>query len=316
MGYTIVDFAKSLNVDRCKIRDTPNLIFLCGGAVVGTGEIKSARDYFYRHLKSQATAIAKRIKLAEEINAWFRGGEFPDLLELEKYLADLADITVLFVESPGSIAELGAFAASDILRRKTLAVLDASHSFDRSFIIDGPVKKISSENDELIHFYEWDPKNLKSAASKTGFREMAEEITKFLKARDKARANNQSFDKEKHGHVLLMVADLIGVAGVATKTDLTACLSKLGCPSDHPHPDRYLSLLESMSFIKRVRRSNQSFYVPADARRFIKPAYRTDAVLKEQTKIKSAIRAGFDPLRKRILLSQWRTGSKKVGGRV
>jgi hypothetical protein len=316
MGYTIVDFAKSLNVDRCKIRDTPNLIFLCGGEADGTGEIKSARDYFYRHLKSKAAAIAQRVKLAEVVNAWFRGDEFPDLLELEKYLADLADITVLFVESPGSIAELGAFAASDILRQKTLAVLNASHSSDRSFIIDGPVKKISNENDEFIHYYEWDPKHLKSAVSKAGFREMAEEITKFLRDRDKARVNNQSFGKEKHGHVLLMVANLIGVAGVATKTDVTACLRELGCPSDHPHPDRYLSLLESMSFIKRIHRSNQSFYVPADSRRFIKPVYRAGAVLKEQTKIKSAIRAGFDPLRKRILLRQLGKGSKKVGSSV
>ncbi|HEV3332635.1 MAG TPA: retron St85 family effector protein [Bryobacteraceae bacterium] len=162
MGYSIVDFAKSLNVDRCKIRNTPNLIFLCGGAVGETGPDKSARDYFYRHLKSKATKIAQRVRLAEAVNAWFRGNEFPDLLELENYLADLADITVLFVESPGSIAELGAFAASDVLRPKTLAVLNASHSSDRSFITDGPVKARDFRNFLKKHRPDFDKKTVEA----------------------------------------------------------------------------------------------------------------------------------------------------------
>ena len=100
MGYSIVDFAKSIKGAACKIRNTPNLIFLCGGRTAEKPQYASARDYFYRHLKSKAPEIAQRVKLAEEVNTWFRGDVFPDLLELENYLADLADITVLFVESP------------------------------------------------------------------------------------------------------------------------------------------------------------------------------------------------------------------------
>ena len=47
----------------------------------------------------------ERVKLAEDVNAWFRKDDaLPDLLELENYLAHLADVIVLFVESPGSIA--------------------------------------------------------------------------------------------------------------------------------------------------------------------------------------------------------------------
>src|ERR1017187_4095294 len=224
MGYSIVDFATSLNVDRCKVRNTPNLVFLCGGKVSEKGTYKSARDYFYRHLKAHAPSIAARVKLAEDVSAWFRGGEFPDLLELENYLADLADMTVLFVESPGSIAELGAFAASKILRPKTLPVLNTYYDFDRTFISDGPVQKLKNEDSKLVHYYEWNPRELNSTATVKEFREMAQELTQFLKERDKHRPNEQIFEKGKDGHALLMVANLIEIAGVATTTDIADCL--------------------------------------------------------------------------------------------
>jgi hypothetical protein len=80
MGYSIVEFAKSLRGDGCKIRNT-NLIFLCGGKVAESHKYRSARDYFHRYLKSNAPKIADRVKLAEDVNAWYHRGEwFSDLL--------------------------------------------------------------------------------------------------------------------------------------------------------------------------------------------------------------------------------------------
>ncbi len=217
MGYSIVDFAKSLRADHCKIRNTPNLIFLCGGRISSDHKFASARDYFNRYLKRHAAHIAQRVKLAEDVNEWFhRRNEFPDLLELENYLADLSDITVLFVESPGSIAELGAFAASDVLRPKTLAVLNLRYGAERNFISDGPVKKIKNENNELVYYWEWNPEKLGSSATEREFSDMAKELTAFLEKRGGSHPKEQIFNKGNHGHALLMIADLIGIAGVAT----------------------------------------------------------------------------------------------------
>ncbi len=300
MGYSIVDFAKSLRSEDCRIRNTPNLIFLCGGKTTQTGEFLSARDYFYRHLKSNAAAIAERVKLAEDVNAWFPQSPFEDLLELENFLADFADITVLFVESPGSIAELGAFAASDALRPKTLAVLNRFYGSDRNFITDGPVKKIKNENEQLVYYYDWDPEQLNSPATETEFGEMAGDLTALLVNRDESQPVEQGFDKGKHGHALLMVSDLIEVAGVATRTEIADCLRELGW-EPLKHLSRYLSLLESMSFIERVLRSNQSFYVSRWPEPFIRYAYKPSAPLKDLTRIKLVIRDGLDRRRKSIL---------------
>lgn len=311
MGYSIVEFAKSLRGDDCKIRNTPNLIFLCGGKTAEKGRYRSARDYFYRHLKSNAAGIARRVKLAEDVNAWFRREVFPDLLELENYLADLADITVLFVESPGSIAELGAFAASGSLRPKTLAVLNTFYDFDRGFIAQGPVQKIKNENVQLVHYYKWHPKRLKLPATEKEFRDMAKELAAFLLSRDKSLPKQQSFDKKKPGHVLLLIVDLIGIPGVATITDIANCLTELGCEFDHAKLGRYLSLLESMSFVTRVLRSNQTFYVSSSPKSFIRYAYQPSAVLKDAKRIKAAIRGALDPMPKKILRDFLRNSGKK-----
>ena len=180
MVYSIVEFTKSLRLDKCKIQNRPDLIFLCGGPIARNGAFLSARDFFYRYLLRNL-AWAKRIKLAEDISTWFqKDNAFPDLLQLENYLAHLAAATVLFVESPGSIAELGAFAASDELRPKTLAVLNTAYGSDKSFIADGPVRRIKGENEKHIHYYTWNSEKLNSVETKKEFTEIAQALTAFL----------------------------------------------------------------------------------------------------------------------------------------
>jgi hypothetical protein len=216
---------------------------------------------------------------------------------------------VLFVESPGSIAELGAFAASDALRPKTLAVLNDFYPSDRSFITDGPVQKIREENPELIHYYEWNPKQLNSRTTIKEFSEMARDLTEFLRRRDNPR--HQGFDRQKNVHALLMVADLVRIAGVATTTEIADCLKELGCDLANKNVSRYLSLLESMSLVTSARRSNQKFYISQFSKPFVRFAYQHGAPLKDHQRIKTTIRAALDPIAKKVLEKSLRKPPKK-----
>ena len=49
---------------------------------------------------------------------------FLNLAEFERALANIADCILIFPESPGSLSELGYFAAFDELRQKCLIVND------------------------------------------------------------------------------------------------------------------------------------------------------------------------------------------------
>ena len=227
---------------------------------------------------------------------------FPDLLELENYLAHLADITVLFVESPGSIAELGAFANSDDIRPKMLAVLNNSHETEGSFISDGPIRKLSNENEDHVHYYTWNPNDLHSDLTEAEFADMTNDLVTFLEEIEAARPRQSSLKPAERGHALLLVADLIRMPGVATTSELLECLSALGCEADRKVLKRYLSVLQSVGFVTAHRRSNQKFFVRASEQKFIRYAYIKGAHLRDQYRIKAELTKGLEPIKRSAVI--------------
>ncbi len=69
-----------------------------------------------------------------------------DLLSLEGLLAESVDAIVLIPESPGSFAELGAFANDEKLRKKLICIIDNKYKKDKSFINQGPLKLVKEAN--------------------------------------------------------------------------------------------------------------------------------------------------------------------------
>lgn len=68
-----------------------------------------------------------------------------DFLSLENLLAENVCCVVMCIESPGSIAELGAFVNHIKLRNKLIVILDKKYEKDRSFINLGPVKMVKKK---------------------------------------------------------------------------------------------------------------------------------------------------------------------------
>ena len=315
MAYSLVDFAKSLRVDRCKIENTPNFVFLCGGpTTIGA----SCRSFFNQYLLSKKPAWTERVKLAEDVNSWFnKDNAFPDLLELENYLAHLADVIVLFVESPGSIAELGAFAASDVLRPKLLAVRNTFYDSKRSFIADGPIRKIWNTSKESIQSYTWDPEQLDTPATKEEFGDVANRLTEILECREKRRPQQLAFKAKEIGHTLLLVADLIRIPGVASKSDVARCLKVLRCKKALASLDHHLSVLQSIDFIQKHHRSDRSFYVSHSSKPFIRYAYvDSSGVITDATRIQTMVRGNLDSIRRGVLRTFLQKESLKGKNRV
>ena len=151
-------FAKSVRLAGCRVINTPNLIFLCGGPTPFTRDeidpYLSARDYFKRYIiKNWPKLSARGSKLAEQINRSFEDDGFSNLLELEERIAVFCDSIVLFVESPGSIAELGAFATSELLRQKTIAIISSTYPRKGTFIADGPVRRLANDRKDAVRYF-------------------------------------------------------------------------------------------------------------------------------------------------------------------
>jgi hypothetical protein len=120
-----------------QFRKLEKVIFLCGGYN------SSRRDHLAIHLKRRSDDT--RVFYAEAV--WDILAKGPaNALQVERQLADLADLVIIVVESPGTFAELGAFALSDPLRHKLLPILDREYKEAESFINTGPVRWVDTDS--------------------------------------------------------------------------------------------------------------------------------------------------------------------------
>ena len=69
-----------------------------------------------------------------------------NLVELESFIAEIADCIILFPESAGSIAELGFFSNSATLRTKLLIANNVSLQSEDSFIALGPISLVDRDS--------------------------------------------------------------------------------------------------------------------------------------------------------------------------
>jgi hypothetical protein len=239
MDEPLLAFAQSVDVSSCRILSAPNLIFLCGGRVSeGShfGPYSSARDYFYQYITANEPEITARVKLAEAINRWFdresfSGDDtFSDLLEAEEYLADLSDTILIFVESEGSIAELGAFTASDAVRPKVVAIINSTFD-ESSFISDGPVRRLRFYDHSAVYSHAWDHslERLNDQSNVGAFETLSRDLVAVLKEREAAAPKERKliFDQRGHGHSMRVIADLVDACKgrpVITARPPRACL--------------------------------------------------------------------------------------------
>ena len=138
-----------LGNDTNKFITYPKFVFLCGAAYSENEYAKTNRGVIEKYLKSKSDDIF--IVLSEKL--WEDSFDSNiDLLTFEEFLAEVSDAIILFVESPGSFCELGAFAyAEKLFSDKLIIVIDEKYKGDKSFIITGPTAKAKKDGAKVIY---------------------------------------------------------------------------------------------------------------------------------------------------------------------
>lgn len=304
MADSLLAFAQSVRVNACRVYNTPRLVFLCGGPskdASAPGEFQSARDYFFRYIKTKLPAIGTRVRLAENLGRWYDHDTFRDLLEVEEYIAEFAELIIIFVESAGSIAELGAFSALRTVQPKILAVVNKNFR-EPSFISEGPVRRLQQLDGSSVYKYAWDrsTERLNDPSTLAVFDELCEEIGGLLEARQAGQKKEHSLDLNSHGHAMLMVADLIDIVFASTRTEIQECLKALGRSIDKSTLQKYLFLLKDLKIIEEEY-LNGSFYISEGCGPYIAYDFLTGAQVNNRERAKFLIRSKLDGTRARIL---------------
>ena len=102
-------FLRNVRLEESRVQYPEDVVFFCGG-VIDPSDLRfaSLRDFIFAN---RAIVLeGKRIILAEKAAEAFDSRVYEDLMDFERFIASISRIVLLVSESPGSIAELGAFS--------------------------------------------------------------------------------------------------------------------------------------------------------------------------------------------------------------
>ena len=199
---------------------------------------------------------------------YFEHSDYQDLLRFERDLAELSILTVLFSESPGSIAELGSFAVLNTIQERLLVVMHQEDAHQESFIWRGPVCFLqnlaeSNRQDDPITIYNWgknkDDHGYFSSIDFSDAIDLAETIDTIISKQPKT----VSFRKEQLGHIMLLIVGFLKIIQLATLDEILFILKGFGIEAKLKAVKQYLSLLKSLGLINLKPYRNYLFYVDA-----------------------------------------------------
>jgi hypothetical protein len=256
-------FTDSVDPSAFTILNQPDYIFLCGGPLKDFDH--SLRAHFYRDKVENDPVLLKKVQLAEKADEWYQSRKlFDDLLELEEHLAGLAACILLFVESPGAIAEFGAFSQMKLLQGKLIVVIEDSYFTKQSFIRNGLVEHARRIRSDSVFSYPWllppsagGPSKVDPAGAADTLNEIEAEIKIILAKRPKTIA----FDKNDHGHMMLLVADLVSLNVIVQQSEIHGLLTALKIEVPTQALKKYLFLLDQLALVATFRYGNVDYYL-------------------------------------------------------
>ena len=221
-------------------RRLKHVVFLCGGAN------SEPRDSLLRYLEKcvEDTLVFRADDVWAQIASTDRNA-----LEMEAYLADLADVVIVIVESPGTFAELGAFSNSSGLRRKLLLILDVQYCDAPSFINTGPVRWTNADSMFRPALFVRLPSILSAAP----------QILERLQRLPPCKA--QSIDKlvEHPKHLLFFLRDIVAVVGPVTAPHIKRYVHAI-LDEAPPQLVSLLSLAEALNLVEATTMGLERYY--------------------------------------------------------
>jgi hypothetical protein len=140
----VLPYSQDLDAEKIHVRAPTSVIFLCGGPISSIAEPvpSSLRDAFLKILENPVLKGRDLIQ-AEDITSQISFfNKYENILDFETDLAQIVELIILFCESEGSLAELGAFAMINEIALRLFLVVREKHWNELSFVRLGPLRRI------------------------------------------------------------------------------------------------------------------------------------------------------------------------------
>lgn len=272
--------AREIDPSATKILPFDGFVFICGGPLPPeqpANTVASVRQFAVRKANSNGDRIAgRRLIIAERATALMQRGQFDDLLEFEVHLGALSSCVLIFLESPGAIAELGSFSVMHALRDKVFVVSEQIYSAQgESFIELGPLATLRNRNKQSVCVYPMHmPAQPAPIPNNDLIDECWDEIESAIERFSKRAVKESDFQHADVAHQLLLIAEFVGLFQALRTGELAECLRAVGCTVGKREVERSVKLLEKFGILESRQWGHEIFYVPketAEYARFRRP---------------------------------------------
>lgn len=244
----------------CRVVNLPKRVWVFGGAIAvdTTRRSESLRDSFWRQ---QLRSVPSRpwfehLDRPENYPGWWAFSGYDNLLEFERDACYLASQTIVFSESPGSHAELGALAADEFILPRLFVVVQQKYLEEaqrQSFLNLGPLRRADLLNQKCVIAGSADVD-----LPEDDFDAVVESFDSSFSPLQTRRAELNTANPV---HRLLLIADLVDLMLVSKVADIQAALEHFHVSIQTEQLERSLALLDFFGFVRREMRGTEPFWV-------------------------------------------------------
>lgn len=263
LGGDIPEIVDYIDTKTLRVYAPTSAVFVCGGRIDITAPLPaSLRDAF---LKAQASKpiCDYKVILAEELNAFFPRGSYKDILSFEADIAQISELIVLFSESFGSVAELGAFSMVEEIAFRLLVVIDDKNYNDLSFITLGPIRALENTyGGSAVCVLNRIDINIKSISNVSSLNTVvfAERLKSAIGARKSTSPDHSTFNQDRNGHLIKLIVGMIQHYGSLTVDEIDVLLYCFDLKVKYQNISDLLLCAEFFRWIIRDKRGVETYY--------------------------------------------------------
>ncbi len=260
-GEPLDQLRDQLDPRACRLANLPGRIWLFGGVFGGDKAARpsSLRESFWRRSLSAppSTQLAwtTELEIPESHSGWWAFSGYDDLLTFERDACHLARAIILFPESPGSLAELGALAVDDSIVSRLLVVVQRQYleaGARESFLNLGPLRRVEALQNRCV---------IGTGQGSDLAEDDFDTIAEFVHDRLPSLPSTERLRIDVPTHRLLLTADLVDLLQICKPVELKAALDHFGVDLSIHELDRTAKLLEFFDLIRIEHRGSEHFLV-------------------------------------------------------
>lgn len=242
-------------------------VFLCGGPIPEGDKLESARQFALERVKENGEELhGRRVIVAEKATDLLQGTDFTNLLDFENYLAALASCIVIFVESPGSIAELGCFSVMKHVSPKLLIIFEQRFADGApSFITRGPIELLRKARDGSVQAFPYsDHSQSPPQVHRPYLEECWDDIAAAIGETVRNPVNDAVLDGNALPHRLLLISDIVDLLIASRLGEIMSAIEYFGVQISQGDLAKSLRLLQKFEFIATRTYGRETFYISID----------------------------------------------------